>query len=84
MLNITLSPDDTIETVLPVVEKAMESGEICRINNIYFLGHLEVSALTLLTMAEGLLDSETGRVFRPHPGFALIGVDDKGLACVLA
>ena len=84
MLNITLSTHDTIETVLPMVEKAMEAGEICRILNIEYLGQREISALTLLTMAEGLLDSETGKVFHPHPGFALIGVDEKGLACVLA
>jgi hypothetical protein len=84
MLNITLSPDDTIETVLPVLEKAMEAGEICRIHNIDYLGCLGIYALTLLIMADGLLDSETGRVFHPHPGFSLIGVDDKGFSSVLA
>ncbi len=84
MLNITLNSSDSIETVLPMVEEAMESGDICRINNIDYLGRLGISALTLLTMADSLLDSTTGKVFRPRPGFCLIGVDDTGVARVLS
>jgi hypothetical protein len=84
MFNLTLKPHDTIETVLPVVEKAMEAGEICRIDNINYLGFLGGHALTLLMASDGLLDSETGRVFHPHPGFGLLGVDDQGFSSVLA
>ncbi len=83
MLNITLNCSDSIETVLPMIEEAMETGEVCRINNIDYLGRLGISALTLLTMADSLLDSTTGKVFRPHPGFCLIAVDDTGVARVL-
>jgi hypothetical protein len=84
MLNITLNPDDTLETILPVLEKAMESGEICRIRNIDYLGCLGLSALMLLTVADGLLDSETGKVVHPHPGFSLISVNSEGMISVLA
>jgi hypothetical protein len=83
MLKLSLKPDDTIETVLPVLEQAMEDGEICRIYNIDYLGCLGVHALTLLTLADGLLDSETGKVVHPHPGFSLVGVDGKGQTSVL-
>ena len=83
MLNITLKCSDSIETVLPMVEEAMESGDICRINNIDYLGQLGISALTLLAMADSLLDSATGKVFRARPGFCLIGVDGTGVARVL-
>lgn len=84
MLNITLKRTDSIETVLPMVEKAMESGDICRITNIDYLGRLGISALTLLTIADSLLDSTTGKIVRPRPGFCLIGVDDTGKASILS
>ena len=84
MRDITLNRNASIETVLPWVEEAMESGDICRINHIDYLGQLGISALTLLTMADCLLDSATGKVFHPHPGFGLIGVDENGETHVLA
>jgi hypothetical protein len=34
-------------------------------------------------LADGLLDSETGKVVHPHPGFSLVGVDGKGQTSVL-
>ena len=83
MRNITLTRDDSIETVLPLVEEAMETGDICRINHIDSLGPLGIAALALLTMADCLMDSRTGRLFRPHPGFLLIGVDDSGHARII-
>ena len=83
MRNITLNRDDSIETVLPLIEEAMETGEICRINHIEYLGRLGVLALTQLIMANGLMDLTTGKVFHSKPGFGLIGVDDSGVARVL-
>lgn len=83
MLKITLKPDDTIETVLPVLEQAMEGGELCQINNIHYIGYLGACALTLLTLSDGLIDSETGKVFHTRPGFSLVGVDDNGQSSVL-
>jgi hypothetical protein len=83
MLNITLKPDDTIETVLPVIEQAMEDGDVCRIVNMRYIGLLGKRALTLLTQSDGLLDSQTGKVFHSHPGFSLVEVDDKGQSSVL-
>ncbi len=71
MLKLTLNPDDTLETVLPMLEKAMASGEICRIRPADYLGCLGLSALILLTMADGLLDPASGKVVHPHPGFGL-------------
>jgi hypothetical protein len=83
MVEITLKRSDSIETVLPTIEMAMESGELCRISNIDYLGRLEESALALLTRAESLLDSNTGKIFRSRPGFGLIGIDECGVARVL-
>lgn len=84
MFSITLKPTDSIETVLPLVERAMESGEICRINNIDCLGRLGVMALRMLATNDSLLDGVSGKMFHPRPGFCLIGVDDAGLVTVLA
>ena len=78
MVDIQLKPTDCLETVLPTIELAMGSGEICRIRNIDYLGRLEESALALLTASDSLLDSSTGKIFRTHPGFGLIVVDESG------
>ena len=83
MRNITLNSDDNIETVLQEVEAAMETGEICRIHNIDYLGRLGISALILLTMSDSLMDPESGKIFHPKPGFGLIGIDISGFARVL-
>jgi len=84
MLNLILKCTDSIETILPIVERAMHSGDVCRIHNINYLGRIQLAALTLLAMSESLLDSASGQVVHPHPGFRLLGVDDHGVTKTLA
>ena len=79
MLNLTLNRTDSIETVLPTVELAMHTGDVCSIHNINYLGQIHVAALTLLAMSENLMDSATGQIFHPQPGFRLQGVDEYGV-----
>jgi subfamily B ATP-binding cassette protein HlyB/CyaB len=45
--------------------------------------YLGACALTLLTLSDGLIDSETGKVFHTRPGFSLVGVDGNGQSSVL-
>ncbi|MBK7356961.1 hypothetical protein [Propionivibrio sp.] len=84
MLNLTLNTNDSIETVLPTVELAMHTGDVCSIHNINYLGHIHMAALTLLAMSESLLDPVTGQIFHPHPGFRLLGIDENGVTRTLA
>ena len=84
MLNLTLQRNDSIETVLPTVERAMHSGELCRLHNINYLGRLQLAALTLLAMSQNLMDTATGQIFQPRPGFRLVGIDDHGVTRTLA
>ena len=84
MCDILLTRDDCIETVLPRVEEAMESGEICRIRHLDYLGVHEVAALVSLSLAECLMDANTGRLLRSRPGFSLVSVDEAGVARTLA
>lgn len=84
MLNITLSSSDSIESLLPLVESAMETGEICQIHNINFLGLSELVALKMLAMSENLFDTQTGKTCHASAGFCLVGVDEYGTARVLA
>ena len=84
MLNLTLQRNDSIETVLPTVERAMRSGELCRLHNINYLGQLQLAALILLAMSQNLMDTATGQIFQPHPGFRLVGIDDQGVTRTLA
>ena len=83
MLNLTLKRSDSIETVLPTVEQAMRTGDVCRLHNINYLGQIHLAALTLLAMSENLMDSATGQIFHPHPGFCLLGIDDCGVTRTL-
>jgi len=83
MVNVTLSRTDCIETLLPTVELAMESGQVCELYNINYLGPLELAALTLLVLAESLRDTGTGKIYRANPGFSLIGIDDQGVSRTL-
>ena len=83
MLNVILNRDDSIETVLPTLELAMQTGEVCRIRNINYLGTIHLAALALLAMSGSLMDTETGRIIHSHPGFCLVGVDDTGVARTL-
>ena len=79
MLNLTLNRTDSLETVLPTVELAMHSGDVCSIHNINYLGQIHMVALTLLSMSESLMDSASGQIFHPHPGFRLLGIDEHGV-----
>lgn len=79
MLNVTLNCRDSLEAVLPTVELAMHTGDVCSIHNINYLGHIQMIALTLLAMSESLMDSTTGQIFHPHPGFQLLGIDERGV-----
>ena len=83
MFNLTLQRNDSIETVLPTVERAMRSGELCRLHNINYLGQLQLAALTLLAMSQNLMDTATGQIFQRHPGFCLVGIDDQGVTRTL-
>lgn len=83
MLNLTLTHSDSIATILPIIELAMHTGAPCRIDNIHYLGQIQLAALTLLAMSQNLLDSATGRIIHPQPGFSLLGVDDRGVAQTL-
>ena len=84
MLNLTLQRNDSIETVLPTVELAMRTGDVCRLHNINYLGQIHLAALTLLAMSQNLMDTATGQIFQPHPGFCLLGIDDQGVMRTLA
>ena len=83
MLNLTLNRTDSLETVLPTVELAMHTGDVCNIRNINYLGQIHMAALTLLAMSESLMDSATGQIFHPHPGFRLLGIDDHGVTTTI-
>ena len=83
MCDIMLTRDDCIETVLPQVEEAMESGEICRIRHLDYLGLHGIAALVSLSMAKCLMDSTTGKLLHSQPGFSLVSVDDEGVARTL-
>ena len=84
MLNLTLKYTDCIETILPTVELAMHTGDVCHIHNINYLGQIHLAALTLLAMSQNLMDSTTGQIVHPHPGFRLLGIDDHGVTRTLA
>ncbi|WP_301101870.1 hypothetical protein [Propionivibrio sp.] len=83
MLNLTLKCTDSIETILPTVELAMHTGDVCHIHNINYLGQIHLAALTLLAMSQNLMDSATGQIVHPHPGFCLLGIDDRGVTRTL-
>ena len=78
MLNVTLKPSDTIEQILPLVETAMQTGDVCRVANIDCLDLFEITALRLLVGARHLLDAANGQEIFARPGFQLIGVDSAG------
>ena len=81
MFNVILSRSDRIESVLPVIEKAMASGQVCRLQNVSCLGPFDRVTQTLVAMVEGLLDGV--RQCQARPGFQLIGVDDHGVTRTL-
>lgn len=84
MLNVTLQCSDSIATVLPAVEQAMHSGDVCRIHNINYLGQIHTAALALLAKSRRLLDATSGQVVEAQPGFCLLAVDEYGVTRVLA
>lgn len=84
MIDVVLNDDDCIETVLPIIGKAMENGELCLISNIDRLGRRSLATLVRLTSSAGFLDVRTGKVLRPHPGFSLVGIDGLGSVRSLA
>ena len=88
MLNITLNRFDVsidrIASLLPVVESAMETGEVCQIHNINYLSVSEIVALRFLAMADNLFDTSTGKTCHAVPGFCLVGIDEYGTARVLS
>ena len=78
MLNVTAHEYDALESVLPTVELAMQTGDVCCINKINHLGLIAMAALRLLAESESLMDTDTGEVLHPQPGFHLIGIDERG------
>ena len=83
MLNVILNRNDSIETVLPTVELAMQTGDVCSIRNINYLGHIHLVALALLAMSGSLMDMGTGQIIHARPGFCLLGIDDAGVTRTL-
>ena len=79
MLNLTLNCSDSIDTVLPVVELAMHTGEECCIRNINHLGQVHTAALALLAKSGCLMNAESGRIVRSKPGFRLLVIDEYGV-----
>jgi hypothetical protein len=61
----------------------MQTGDVCRIRNINYLGQIHLAALSLLAMSERLMDSASGQIIRARPGFRLLGVDDHGVTRTL-
>jgi hypothetical protein len=84
MLNLILKRNDCIETVLPTVELAMHTGDVCHLHNINYLGQIHLAALSLLAMSQNLMDSASGQIVHPQPGFCLLGFDENGVARTLA
>jgi hypothetical protein len=83
MRDITMNRSDSIETLLPAVESAMEAGDVCQIHNINYLGVVELAALRRLAKAVDLLDADTGKICHALPGFCLVGIDEYGTARIL-
>jgi len=79
MLNLTLSCTDSIETVLPMVELAMHTGDECCIRNINYLGHIHAVALGLLAKSGCVMNASSGQIVRSKPGFRLFGIDEYGV-----
>lgn len=79
MRKMTLTHSDSFESVLRTVEEAMNSGEECQIGNIDYLGRIHTTALVLLAKSRCLLDTVSGRMIEPKPGFCLIGVEESGM-----
>lgn len=84
MLSLTLNCTDSIETVLPVVELAMHTGDECCIRNINYLGHIHTAALGLLANSGCLMSSASGRIVHSKPGFRLLGIDEYGVTRALS
>ena len=78
MLDVTLNHSDTIEDLLPILERAMETGEVCRVTNIEHFDLFEIAALRLLVGTGRLFDAANGQEFFARAGFQLIGVDSAG------
>jgi hypothetical protein len=81
MLNIILERSDRIESVLPAIEKAMASGEVCRLQNVACLGSFERVSQALVAMVEELLEGT--RQCHARPGFQLQGIDNRGVTRTL-
>ena len=84
MLDITLNRFSGIASLLPTVESAMETGDVCQIHNINYLTVSELVALRFLAMADNLLDTGTGKTCHAVPGFCLVGIDEYGTERVLS
>lgn len=84
MLTLILKCTDSIETILPTVQQAMHRGDVCRIDNLDYLGQIHTAALVLLARSERLIDTVSGRIVQRHPGFRLLGVDGHGVTRTLA
>ncbi len=81
MLTIILERSDRIESVLPAIERAMASGEVCRLQNVACLGSFDRVSQAVVAMVEEVLDGV--RQCRARPGFQLLGVDDRGVTHTL-
>ena len=78
MLNVTLKRSDTIEDILPALETAMQTGDVCRVANIDYLDLFEIATLRLMVGVGQLFDAASGMEHYARSGFRLIGVDSCG------
>lgn len=81
MRKVVFDPGDCIEAILPIIESAMASGDVCRIENVAHLGPFESVADALRAMLEDLMEGT--RKCPVHPGFRLLGIDEHGVTHTL-
>jgi hypothetical protein len=81
MLNVVMNHNDRIESILPVIRQAMDSGEVCRIQNLAVIGPFAGVAESILGLVDDLLDADAS--IPVHSGFRLLGVDEHGLTRTL-
>jgi hypothetical protein len=81
MVNVVLNQSDRIESIMPIVQSAMASGIVCRLENMGYLGQFDSVSNDLMAQVLELLDG--AQQCPVHPGFRLIGVDEFGVTRTL-
>jgi hypothetical protein len=81
MRTVVFDPGDCIEAILPIIESAMASGDVCRIENVAHLGPFDSVADGLRAMLADQIEGT--RKCTVHPGFRLLGIDERGVTHTL-